>query len=1057
MKRLLFACLFLALAATAFADDYYFLSQPDISPDGQTVVFCYNGDIWQVAVTGGTAQRLTAMDGIESSPRISPDGKWLAFSGQLEGNTNVYLMPMAGGTITQLTFNDNGDNVSSWSWDSETIYFTSGRENSFTEYAVKRTGGTPTRLVNGYFNNIHSVVVNPKDGAIWFTDTWESYRFATRKGYKGAFNPDLKAYNLETKAFRVHTDWEGKDMFPTFDERVRLYFISDDADPKGGVTNLYQLEKEHKRQLTNFNQSVRNPRVSAGGSKVVFEKGYQLFFYDIGTGQVTPIKVRLFSDPSLTIESKYDVKGKITAFDVAPDGKKLAFVSRGELFVSDTEGKFIRKLETSVAGRVDEVKWLEDSQTLLFNQTVGGWYNWFTIPANGKGTATQITKGEANSRALTMNEDRTKAVYLSGRHDVKLMDLETKESKTMVEENLWGFYNSNPQFSPDDKWIVFTAYRNFETDIFLHNLETGETVNFTGTGVGESSPTFSADGKYLYFSSDRIAPGYPRGNDGTHIYRIALQKFDDVYRADEFDKLFKEEKKKDNGDKEKKDKKEQKPEKKPVVVKIDMERVLERFELVSPSRGTQYGPIVQVDDETHIVIFSSNHEGSDRSLYQTIIKPFEKRETKAIKKATLRRGGDWAIVQVKGKSYALLNGTIHTLNLGKSAVKAIDISHGFTRNMKAEFNQMFDEMWASMYENYYDENFHGRDWPAVREKYRAYLPYLTNRNDVKVLFNDMLGELNSSHQGFYSNGDEEKTFHNQRSVTVGIEFDRDNPWQVASILKDSPMDKVNKDVRAGDILVAVNDENVDDTVNRERYFRFPAAPEEMKLTFQRDGTRTFSVRVHPESTGVHRNRFYDRWEDINQARVDEKSDKRIAYIHMRNMGGSELNKFFVEMTSEHYNRDALILDLRNNTGGNVHDAVLNFLSQKLYAKWKYRGDSTMAPQPNFVPADKPIVLLINEQTLSDGEMTTAGFKALKLGTVVGTETYRWLIFTSGKGLVDGSYYRLPCWGCYTVDGTDIETHGVAPDVAVDLTVKDKDMGQDPQLDKAIDIIMDQLK
>ncbi len=1052
MKRFVFLFCFLAFSAAAFADDYYFLSQPDISPDGQTVVFCYNGDVWKVDVSGGTAYRLTAMDGIESRPRISPDGKWLAFSGQLDGNSNVYVMTMTGGPITQLTFNDADDSVDSWGWDNKTIYFTSGRENSFTEFAVKRTGGTPVRLVDGFYNTIHGVVEHPQDGAIWFTDTWESYRFANRKGYKGAFNPDLKSYNLKTGEFKVHTTWEGKDFDPTFDDSGRLYFISDESDPAGGVTNLYRLDENRKVQLTKFDQSVRNPRASAGGSKVVFEKGYQLFTYDVGTGQAKPINVTLFSDPSLTIETSHDVKGKIEAFDVSPDGKKLAFVSRGELFVSDIKGKFVRKLDTRIDGRVAEVKWLKDSKALMYSQTVNGWYNWFTIPADGTGTEKQLTDTTCNNRSLTMNGDRTKAVYLSGLHDVKLMDLSSFKSETIVTEDLWGFYNSLPQFSPDDKWVVFTAYRNFEEDILLHNLESGKTLNLTNTGVGEGNPVFSADGKYLYFSADRINPGFPRGADETHIYRIALEKFDDAYRADEFDKLFKEEKKADKKDKKNGKDEEKKPS---VVVKMDLDRVLERFDRVSPSRGTQFGPFVLVDDDTHTVIYSSNHEDGKRSLYQTVIKPFEKRETKQIKKSGNGRGG-FDVITVDKKSYVLLGGKIHELNLAKSELDAIDLAYGFTRNMKAEFNQMFDEMWAGLQENYYDANFHGRDWAAVREKYRTYLPYLTNRNDLKNLFNDMLGELNSSHQGFYSNGDEEKTFYNQKTASVGIVFDQQNPYAVSEIMKDSPVDKVGKDLEPGDVLIAVNGEKVDPKVNREWYFRFPEIPDEMTLTFKRGSERTFTIRVHPENRMAYYLENYRRWEDLNQKRVDEKSGKRIAYIHMRNMMDDQLNKFLVEMTSENYQRDALILDIRNNTGGNVHDAVLSFLTQKLYAQWKYRGDDRMAPQPNFVPADKPIVLLVNKQTLSDGEMTAAGFKALKLGTIVGTETYRWLIFTSGKGLVDGSYYRLPCWGCYTVDGEDIEMNGVAPDVYVPLTVKEKNLGEDPQLDKAIEIIMGEL-
>ena len=214
--------------------------------------------------------------------------------------------------------------------------------------------------------------------------------------------------------------------------------------------------------------------------------------------------------------------------------------------------------------------------------------------------------------------------------------------------------------------------------------------------------------------------------------------------------------------------------------------------------------------------------------------------------------------------------------------------------------------------------------------------------------------------------------------------------------------------------------------------------------------------IHPESKKTYTRRLYEEWIQFNQDYVDKKSSNRIAYIHMKDMGQEELNRFIIEMTTEAYKKDALILDLRYNRGGNVHDAVLNFLSQRPYTKWKYRGGK-FAPQPSFAPAVKPIVLLINQQSLSDAEMTAAGFKALKLGKIIGTETYRWLIFTSGKKLVDGSFYRLPSWGCYTLDGKDIELHGVKPDIYVDATFKDRLNNRDPQLDRAIEEIQKELK
>lgn len=1059
MKR--FMTVIVALTATllVYATPYCFLSEPDISPDGGQVVFCYNGDIWAVAKDGGTAHRLTAMAGTETRPRISPDGQWLAFTGSLNGNRNAFVMPLAGGTVAQLTFNDSADNMDSWSWDSKFIYFTSNRYNSFTSYKVAREGGTPVRILNGYFNTIHGITENPVDKSLLFTDSWESSRFADRKGYKGPFNPDILSYNLATDTFKELTHWEGKDFDPVMDQAGILYFISDQCDPKGGVTNLYTLADGKKTQLTDFSVSVRNPRISANGKTVVFEKGYRLFLYDTAEKKAGPLDVTLFSDPSLALSISCNVKGKITAFNVSPDEKKLVFVSRGELFVSDIAGKFIRKLETDPQGRVMEVKWLKDSRRLIFNQTVHGWQNWFTIPADGSAGEKALTKTHGNDRDLALSHDGTLAVYLSGLHNVKLIDLETMKIRTLATENLWGFYNSPPSFSPDNAYVVFTAYRNFEEDIFLTNLKTGKTLNITHTGVSESSPLFSSDGKYLYFASDRVHPSYPRGADGVRIYRVALEKLDADFRSGEFEKLFKPEKKPKTDEKtDKKDKKGEKDKEKagkpkPVTVKIDMIDFLNRFDRVSPDHGSQGNPLVLVKKETHHIIYRSDHVDGKAALFQTTIEPFEKRKTVKIKNSDNIRSFQYATV--KDKVWLLKSGKVYSLDLMQNKLKEIPLDYSFSRNLKSEFTQMFDEVWTNLNDNYYDSNFHGRNWNEVHDRYRKFLPFVTNRTDLRKLINDMLGELNSSHMGFYSSGKEEKGYYKQLTATVGLVFDSEKPFHVAEILKESPLDKVDKDVLPGDVLLAVNGRKVEPGINREALFAFAEMPKELTLTFQREN-RTFAVRVHPESSRKLTGRLYNRWEDIRRQQVEKESKGQIYYFHMKDMMPSELNRFLVHMAAEGQQHEALILDLRNNMGGNVHDAVLQYLSRKLYARWKYRGGK-MVPQPNFFPASSPIVLMVNRMTLSDGEMTAAGFRALKLGSIVGTGTYRWLIFTSAKRLVDGSSYRLPSWGCYTVDGKDIEHTGITPDYELKNTVPDKHKGLDPQLEKAIQLIMEKLK
>lgn len=259
----------------------------------------------------------------------------------------------------------------------------------------------------------------------------------------------------------------------------------------------------------------------------------------------------------------------------------------------------------------------------------------------------------------------------------------------------------------------------------------------------------------------------------------------------------------------------------------------------------------------------------------------------------------------------------------------------------------------------------------------------------------------------------------------------------------------------GDVLTEVNGIKVDEKIDRDYYFSKPSLDQEMTLTFDRKGKQVF-VNLHPESAGTLRGNLYDEWISDNRKNVDKWGNNRIAYSYMKNMSGGELETFLLDMVAQEENKDAIILDLRYNTGGNVHDEVLKFLSQRPYLQWKYRGGK-LAPQSNFGPAVKPIVLLINEQSLSDAEMTAAGFKQLKLGKIIGTETYRWIIFTSAKSLVDGSSYRLPSWGCYTMDGKNLESEGVKPDIFVKNTFEDRLAGKDPQLERAVAEILKDLK
>ncbi|TXF91499.1 PDZ domain-containing protein [Neolewinella aurantiaca] len=1033
MKNLSLTLLCWALLCTCVsAQSLYFADHPALSPDGETLVFSYNGDLWKVPSAGGAANRITALDGAESHPRISPDGKWLAFTSGQYGNADVYVTPLAGGEITQLTYHQAADQVANWSWDSKTIYFTSSRYNRMATFTVPVTGGTPKRLMPHYFNIAHNVVPLPGSDDFLFNETWESSNFTHRKGYKGPYNPDLKRYDPKVNKVTQLTKWEGKDMWPMADRKGNIFFVS---DRDNGEYNLYSLNSDGKiKRLTKYATSVFSPSLSADGSKIAYVRDYQLEVYDVASGRSKVVPVSLNSFVGLAKTADFKTGGNLDYFDVARDGKKLAAVSRGELFVSDMEGEFVRQIMTG-PGRVMEVKWLKDGKTLVFTQTYNGYQNLYTVSADGTGEPTRRTSDTRNNRNLEMSHDTSRVAYLSGRDEVRVMDLDDFSAETVAKQEVW-FRGSIPRWSPDDRYLMFTGYLDFEEDIFLVDTENGnELMNLTQTGVTETDPVWSPDGKYIYFSSSPHVPSYPRGGGNVDLWRLPLYKFDEPHRSDKFDQLFAEEDKK-------------KGKKDSVVVRIEAEGIMERIERVGPSFGSQSGAFVVEDDDKTIVFYGSNHEGS-RALYMTTYEPFESPKTMMFKGRGVGNATD--LVEVKGKYYLLGSGNVQKLNVGQKKFDAIEVKHTFRRALGPEFEQMFYETWANMEENFYDENFHGVDWQGMRDRYAAFLPYITNRADLRRLTNDLLGELNTSHFGFSSRGKEESTKQGARSLALGLAYDQNDPYRIASIITDGPADRNDVDLMAGDRITAIDGIPVEQTVNRESYLSRPSIDGSVSLTVERNG-QVVSTSLHPTSYTSERTNRYDEWVDTNQRTVDEKTDKKIAYVHMKNMTGGQLDAFMSEMVSEGHQRQGLILDLRYNTGGNVHDAVLNFLSQRPYLKWQYRAGQR-ANQPNFAPAGQPIILMINEQSLSDAEMTAAGFKELGLGTIVGTPTYRWIIFTSGKGLVDGSFYRLPSWGTYTLDGKNLEKTGVEPDVRIDNTAADRATGKDPQLMKAIELAL----
>ena len=1035
MKKIVLAFLFTCSFAipTLAGSTPFFLRQPALTPDGDRVYFVHADALWCVGTQGGTATPVVTLPGRCSTPRVSPDGQWLAFVSTADGNPNVYAMPTQGGAIRQLTFTDGQKEVDSWGWDNETIYFTSRTFNLFSAFRTSRRGGTPTpALGDGFYSHTHGAVEAPNGKGLYFGTSWESARFATRKGYRGANAPAIEFLNAKNDSVTRLTDGKSQALWPITDKQGTLYFVS---DANSRAFNLYSLQNGTPRQLTHFEHSIYTPTIAANGGKIAFVKDYQLYIYDVATATPSLCPVTLPDLSTIAIPVARNVRGEISDFDLSTDGEKIAFVSRGRIFISSASGDRVRELPTPSQERAEEVRWLADSKTVVYSRTEKGWANLFTQPANGSGKETRLTNANERQYNLSLSPSREQLVFHSGNNSLQLLNTKTWQGKEIAHDGFW-YFSDAASFSHDGLRLMYTAYRNFEPDIFVYDIPTGKTQRITTNGTAENSPVWNADGTALYLSANRSVPRFPKGIMQSELYRLPLiKRGPSLSHQEDFNTLF---------NAAAPDGKEQKA--LPPAFAFDPNRVDDRWEHVPTPAAVVNSLQSLLFRDSLRVLFCYSYELNDS--YIGYIK-----EDK-FGNVYFRRLGDGYLnraVAEKNGTLALINGSLFNVDFDHDALHPVALNHTFTTSASDEFHQMFYETWAIIQQTFYDSTFHGTDWEAVKRYYERFIPYVRSRNELATIQTDMLGELNASHLGFETYGRESDSYYSQKAYTIGVDFLKSDPLKVKSVVYGGPLDRTNSRIKAGVTLVAVNGVRIPRNANRDSLFYGASVPPELTLTFK-DAKGEFDEVCSPISYEELRQLRYEHWASRRREIVDSASKGTIGYVHMYDMGETSLERFLQEMTSVCLNKEGLIVDLRHNRGGNVHDDVLSFLAQRPYMLWKSRG-GRMASQPNFSPSGKAIVMIIDRESLSDAEVTSSSFKELKLGTLMGTETYRWIIFTGSFGLVDGSSTRIPTWGCYDMQGRDLERTGVTPDIYVPMDANDYYHDNDTQLQAAIKYLL----
>lgn len=1040
----------LPFMAAANTSTLYFPYNPSLSPDGKILYFSYDGDIFKVSADGGLAMRFVSLGANETMPKVSPDGKYVAFASDIQGNRDVYVVPADGGEVKRLTWHEGNDYPTGWSADSKRIFFETNRANDRTTYSVAVTGGTPVRLFDNYFNTIVNVAQNPKTGEIYFNESGESISFPTRKRYVGEHNPNIKSWNPAKKEYKELTSYEGKDTWPMVDKDGNLYYVTDKFNKE---SNIAKYEKKGEDvQLTSFGKSLQYPSISFDGSKIAFILEYKLHILDVKSGKVSQPQISI-ADNNVVVERNYENEVPTTVA-VSPDGKKFALAIRGLLYISDVKGKYQMPLSTPANERVDEIVWAKDNNTLYYTRTNRGFTNIYKIKADGSAPEQPVFKADCNVRNLTQSAKRDKIAFISGNHDVMLLNTATDAVEKLAEAEFWSYTTYNLNFSPDDSYLAFEAMNMFESDIYIYSFKEKELRNLTNSTCSEGNPAFSPDGKYLFMIAEYEHATFPRGGSGyPDLYKLPLDRYNVTpFQSDVYDELFKKEEpaakadasNKEGGKKDGKAEQVKKPsaKKESVEVKINFDNIMRRA--VEVKLGAKGVYTFKSKDKSWLLYLS---EGKIFSL--ELSDPFAK--AKEVK--DLKRGH---FISSDNDLYFVSGADISKVDLASGRATKVTIKKSVGKDVRNEFEQMFHEAWGKVDQNFYDVNFHGVDWKAMRDYYASFLPYVRSRTNLMTLVTDMLGELNSSHLGFRTGGDDmEAPLTRTYTMETGIVWDKAKPYAVGSVLIDSPANTIEAGLKAGDVLVAVNGERVDATRNRESYFATTVKVPEIKLTFSRGG-KEFDVKMHTVSYRDVKNWLYNEWEDTNRALVDKLGKGKVMYTHMRDMVDEELREFLKDMHTRSIGKEAIILDLRFNNGGNVHKEVLDYFAQKAHFHWAYR-DFPSTSHPNVTPGNMPVIALVNERSLSDAEVTSNGIKTLGLATIVGTETYRWIIFTTGTRLIDGSFVRLPAWGCYSLDGKDLESTGVKPDIYVKNTFEDRLKGRDPQLERAIEEALRQLQ
>ena len=1042
-KKLLLSLLLAGATLSVSADEARLLRFP--ATNGQDVVFTYAGDLYKAPLTGGEAQRLTSHVGMEMFARFSPDGQSIAFTAQYDGNTEVYLMPKGGGEPERLTYtstnsrDDVGDRmgpnniVMTWTRDGKNILYRNRIGDGFSGklWSVSAEGDMPEQLPlpEGGFCSY-----SPDGKKLAYNRVMREFR--TWKYYKGGMADDVWVYDPASKKIENVTNNVSQDIFPMWIGE-EIFFISD----RDRTMNLFVYNTATKKteKVTNYTDyDIKFP--STNGEVIVYEQGGYIFKFDPRTRKAEKVSITLNSGSIYARKEMKNVAGNLTSASLSPDGKRVAVTARGEVFNVPVEKGVTRNITRTSGANERGAKWSPDGKWIAYiSDRTGETEVWLQ---GEDGEPQQLTKGsDTYIRQVIWAPDSKTLLYTDRKNRLVEVNIASKSKQTLMQNP-----NGEPAgvaFSPDSKWITYTkSAENDMSVVYVFNLASKKEYPVTERWYSSSAPVFSTDGKYLIFTSARDFNSTYSQTEWNHVYTRMNGIYMAMLAASTPSPLLPTDGAVEAA----------KPAEGPVEVKIDPENLPGRI-VKLPLAAGMYRNFYSDGKK----VYYSGSGGLKAFDLKT-----QKEETVAEGASVTVTPGSKKALYMKGRQMFVADFPTAKANL-REAVSTKDMVAEV--DYMQEWAQIYDEVWRAFRDGFYLENMHGIDWKAIKKKYEVLLPYAKTRLDLNYIIGEMISEVGCGHA--YVNPGEMPQVERIPMGLLGAELKRDKsgffriekilPGGVYSQTLRSPLAEPGVDVKEGDYIVAIDGIPTSSVKNIYQLLVGKAnVLTELSISSSASATGARKVVVSPIDNEYPL--YHYNWVQENIRKVSEATNGKVGYIYIPDMSAEGLNEF-ARYFYPQLDKEALIIDDRANGGGNVSPMIIERLLRQAYRMTMYRGQERNGTIPDATHHG-PKVLLVDKYSASDGDLFPWSFKANNLGTVIGTRTWGGIVGISGSlPYIDGTDVRVPFFTNYDAKTGEwiVENHGVDPDILIDNDPIKEYMGEDEQLNKAIEVALEQIK